>query len=85
MFQASFDTCSGEASRKPLMLPPEEKCSPAARSTITRTCLFVERLEHEAKLIALSHLDDVEQRPLQDHVGAFARGVDLDTEAIECG
>ena len=33
----SLETCSGEACRKPAILPPEEKCSPAARSTITRT------------------------------------------------
>src|ERR1700752_4399454 len=36
-FQSSCDTCSGEASRKPLMSPPLEKCSPFARTTITRT------------------------------------------------
>ena len=37
MFHASFDTCSGVACMKPLMSPPLEKCSPMARSTITRT------------------------------------------------
>ena len=37
MFQASLETVSGVASMKPLMLPPEEKCSPTARSTMTRT------------------------------------------------
>src|SRR5262245_35719744 len=45
MFQASFETISGEASKNPLMSPPKnplmspplEKCSPVARSTMTRT------------------------------------------------
>src|ERR1700756_4829752 len=36
MFQASRETCSGEASRKPEISPPLEKCSPAARRTTTR-------------------------------------------------
>jgi hypothetical protein len=37
------------------MSPPLEKCSPSARSTITRTAGFidVERFEHEAQLVAL--------------------------------
>ena len=34
MFQASLETCSGEASRKPLMLPPLEKC-PASSPLIS--------------------------------------------------
>src|SRR4051812_30198677 len=33
MFQASRETSSGVASRKPLILPPLEKCSPTARLT----------------------------------------------------
>src|SRR6516165_344654 len=37
MFQARRETCSGEASRKPEISPPLEKCSPVARSTTTRT------------------------------------------------
>src|ERR1700751_2526830 len=36
MFQARRETCSGEASRKPEISPPLEKCSPMARSTTTR-------------------------------------------------
>src|SRR5215468_2029284 len=36
MFQARRETCSGEASRKPAISPPLEKCSLAARSTTTR-------------------------------------------------
>src|SRR5215831_9270559 len=36
MFQARRETCSGEASRKPAISPPLEKCSPAARSTTMR-------------------------------------------------
>ena len=35
--------------------------------------IVVERLEDETKLIALSHFDDVERRPVEDNVGAFAR------------
>ena len=45
--------------------------------------ILVERLEHEAKLVALRHRDDVERRPVEDDVGALARGVDLDAEAVE--
>ena len=45
--------------------------------------ILVERLEHEAKLIALRHRHDVERRPVEDHVGALARGIDLDAEAVE--
>ena len=86
MFQASLETVSGVASRKPLMLPPEEKCSPIARSTMMRTrVVLVERLEHQAKLVALRHRDDVERRPVEDDVGALARRVDLDAEAVERG
>src|SRR5436305_2412267 len=83
MFQASFDTVSGLASRKPLMLPPEEKCSPTARSTIMRMRVLVERLEHEPKLVALRHRDDVERRPVEDHLRALAALVDPDAKAIE--
>ena len=45
--------------------------------------ILVERLEHEAKLVALRHRHDVERRPVEDHVGALARRVDLDAEAVE--
>ena len=35
------------------MFPPEEKCSPTARNTITRTrASLVECLEHQPKLVA---------------------------------
>jgi hypothetical protein len=37
MFQARRMTCSGEASRNPRISPPLEKCSPAPRTTMTRT------------------------------------------------
>src|SRR2546425_13352787 len=47
--------------------------------------ILVKRLEHEAQLLALRHRHDVERRPVEDYVGAFARGIDLDAEAIECG
>ena len=86
MFHASFETCSGDASRKPLMSPPLEKCSPCPRTTMTRTRVVrVERLERDAQLLAREHADDVERRPVEDDVGAFARRVDLDTEAVEVG
>ena len=45
--------------------------------------ILVERLEHQPKLVALRHLDDIERRPVEHHVGAFARGVDLDAKAVE--
>ncbi len=45
--------------------------------------ILVERLEHQAKLIALAHLDDIERRPVEHDVGAFARRIDLDAEAVE--
>ena len=47
--------------------------------------VLVERLEHQAKLVALRHRDDVERRPVEDDVGALARRVDLDAEAVERG
>src|ERR1044072_5668756 len=47
-------------------------------------CILVERLEHETKLVALRHRHDVEGRPVEDHVGALARFVDLDAEPVEC-
>ena len=63
MFQASLETCSGEASRKPLMLPPLEKCSPdGAQHDHAHAFVLVERLEDEPQLIALRHRDDVERR-----------------------
>src|SRR5271167_16725 len=36
MFQANRETSSGDASRKPRISPPLEKCSPFARNTMTR-------------------------------------------------
>ena len=45
--------------------------------------ILVDRFEHEAQLVALRHLDDVERRPVEDHVGALALVVDLDPEAVE--
>src|SRR6478735_6873405 len=58
MFQASRETTSGVASRRPLMLPP---------------------------LVTLRHRNDVEGWAVQDHVGAFARGIDIHAEAVERG
>src|SRR5580693_296572 len=45
--------------------------------------ILVERLEDETKLIALPHFDDVERRPVENDVGAFARRIDLDAKAVE--
>src|SRR5271168_741068 len=45
--------------------------------------ILVERLENQAKLIALSHFDDVQGRPVEHHIGAFARRIDLDAKAVE--
>ena len=68
------------------MLPPLEKCSPIARSTMMRTRgVVVEALEHQPELVALRHRHHVERRPVEDDVGALARFVDLDAEAVERG
>src|SRR5580704_8558782 len=45
--------------------------------------ILVERFEDQAKLIALPHLDDVERRPVENDVGAFAGRIDLDPKAVE--
>ena len=39
MLSASLETCSGDASRKPRIKPPEEKFGPCDRRTIMRTRL----------------------------------------------
>jgi hypothetical protein len=31
----------------------------------------------------LARSDDIERCPVEDHIGAFARGVDLESEAVE--
>src|SRR5712692_10830408 len=43
----------------------------------------VEGLEGRAQLLAFGHRDDVEWRPVENDIGALARGIDLDTKAIE--
>src|ERR1700756_2860998 len=84
MFQARRETCSGEASRKPEISPPLEKCSPAARSTTTcMPGISIERLEHRAQFLALGHRNDVERWPVEDHVGALPLGIQLQAEAFE--
>ena len=45
--------------------------------------ILVERLEDQAELIALFHLDDVERRPVEHDIGAFALRIDLDAKAVE--
>ena len=47
--------------------------------------VLVEALEHQAELVALRHRHHVERRPVEDDVGALARLVDLDAEAVERG
>src|SRR5690242_18780369 len=44
--------------------------------------ILVEKLEGEPELIALRHRHHVERRPVEDHVGALVRLVDLDAEAV---
>ena len=68
------------------MLPPLEKCSPiGAQHDDADAGVLVEALEHQPKLVALRHRHDVERRPVEDDVGALARLVDLDAEAVERG
>src|SRR6185436_14568179 len=47
--------------------------------------VLVEMLEHHPQLVALRHRHHVERRPVEDDVGALARFVDLDAEAVERG
>src|SRR5215831_386759 len=54
MFQARRETCSGEASRKPEISPPLEKCSPAARSTTTRIRASVSSASNTARICSRS-------------------------------
>src|SRR5215469_11926945 len=48
-FHARRETCSGEASRKPEISPPLEKCSPVARSTTTRMRASVSNASNTAR------------------------------------
>src|SRR5438309_2116768 len=45
--------------------------------------IFIERLEHQAQLIALRHLDHVERRTMQHDIGALLLAVEFDLEAVE--
>src|SRR5262244_2181441 len=54
MFQARRETCSGEASRKPAISPPLEKCSPAARSTTTRMRASASSASNTARMCSRS-------------------------------
>ncbi len=45
--------------------------------------ILVERLEHEPQLIALSHFDDVQRRPVEHDIGALTLGIDLDAKSVE--
>ena len=45
--------------------------------------VLVQRLEHQAELVALRHFDDVERRPVEDDVGALLGDVEFDLEAVE--
>jgi hypothetical protein len=48
-----------------------------------RTRILVESLENLPQLVALRHRDRVEGRPVENDIGAFALGRDLDTKAVE--
>jgi hypothetical protein len=67
---------------KPPMLPPLEKCSPTARTTITRTRSSWSS-EHHPQLIALRHRYDVERRPVEDDIRTLVRRIDLDLETVQ--
>src|SRR6266550_4932364 len=43
----------------------------------------VKRLEHQAQLIALRHLDHVERRAMQNDIGALLLAIEFDLEAVE--
>src|SRR5260370_14341754 len=45
--------------------------------------ILIERLEHQAQLIALRHLDHVERRAMQHDIGALLLAVEFDLEAVE--
>ena len=45
--------------------------------------VVVDRFEHQAQLVALRHLDDVERRPIENHVGALAFGIDFDAKPVK--
>src|SRR5262245_8035155 len=47
------------------------------------TVVLVEQLEGATQLVALRHGHHVERRAIEDHVGALARFVDFDAEAVE--
>jgi hypothetical protein len=49
----------------------------------THARILVERFEDQAKLIALPHFDDIERRPVENNVGAFAGRIDLDAKAVK--
>src|SRR6516225_12044221 len=53
-FQARCETCSGEASRKPEISPPLEKCSPAARSTTTQIRASASSASNTARICSRS-------------------------------
>ena len=75
MFQARRETCSGEASRKPRISPPLEKCPPCPQYDDADPRVGVERLEHGTQLLTLGHRDDIERRAVEDHIGALPRGI----------
>src|SRR5215468_1687450 len=54
MYQARRERCSGEASRKPEISPPLEKCSPTARSTTTRMRASASSASNTARICSRS-------------------------------
>ena len=72
-FEKALDIAAGGNAGRP----------PKARGSRTHARVLVERFETQAKLIVLPHFDDVERRPVENDIGAFARWIDLDAKAVE--
>ena len=43
----------------------------------------IRSLEGGAQLLTLRHRDNIERRPVEDHIGTLAPGVDLNVETVE--
>src|SRR4051812_28181702 len=79
IFQASFETVSGRASRKPLMLPPLEKCSPMARSTTMRTRELSSRLSNTSRSWSRCGIDTTLSGGRSRMTSARSRGSSIST------
>ena len=86
MFQASLETSLGRRFQETLDIAAAGKMlADGAQHDDAHPFILVQRLEHEPQLVALRHRNDVERRAVEDHVGALARGIDLDAKAVERG